>query len=119
MAVLGSNTLNHSADLALQRAGSTKLTLTSTGVTVTGVLLGTSNAPQSSAAAVGSYQLCRNSSGATVNADATVAGSSLKPSYGIDGGGWIGVEPSPAGTWRNMSSANLASNRHGLFQRIS
>jgi hypothetical protein len=72
-----------------------------------------------SAGAVGSYQLCRNSSGATVNADATVAGSNLKQSVGLDGSNWIAVEPSPAGTWRNMSSANLSANRHALFQRIS
>lgn len=36
MAVLGSNTLNHSDNLLIQRAGSTKLTVTSTGTTVDG-----------------------------------------------------------------------------------
>jgi hypothetical protein len=38
MAVLGSNTLNHSADLLIQRAGTTRITVTSAGITVGGTL---------------------------------------------------------------------------------
>jgi hypothetical protein len=38
MAVLGSNTLNHSADLLIQRAGATRITVTSAGITVDGTL---------------------------------------------------------------------------------
>ena len=72
-----------------------------------------------SAGAVGSYQLCKNQSGGTINAGATVAGSSLKQGYGSDGGGWFGSEPSPSGTWRHMGSRNIAFTQHGLFQRIS
>jgi hypothetical protein len=41
MAVLGSNTLNHSADLLLQRAGATKVTVTSTGISITGTMTAT------------------------------------------------------------------------------
>jgi hypothetical protein len=40
MAVLGSNTLNHSADLLIQRAGATRITVTSAGITVGGTLNG-------------------------------------------------------------------------------
>jgi hypothetical protein len=36
MAVLGSNSLNHSADLLVQRAGTTRITVTSTGLTLGG-----------------------------------------------------------------------------------
>jgi hypothetical protein len=42
MAVLGSNTLNHSDNLLIQRAGSTKLTVTSTGTEVTGIITASS-----------------------------------------------------------------------------
>jgi hypothetical protein len=38
MAVLGSNTLNHSADLLIQRAGATRITVTSAGITVGGTI---------------------------------------------------------------------------------
>jgi hypothetical protein len=36
MAALGPNTLNHSADLFIQRAGATRITVTSTGLTLAG-----------------------------------------------------------------------------------
>jgi hypothetical protein len=71
------------------------------------------------AGAIGAYQLCRNSSGASISAGATTAGSNLKQSVGIEGGNWNTAEPSPAGTWRNMSSAALNNNRHHIFQRIA
>jgi hypothetical protein len=41
MAVLGSNTLNHSANLLIQNAGNTKLTVTTTGITVAGTMAAT------------------------------------------------------------------------------
>jgi trimeric autotransporter adhesin len=40
MAVLGTNTLNHTADLLIQRAGTTRITVTSAGITVGGTLNG-------------------------------------------------------------------------------
>jgi hypothetical protein len=73
----------------------------------------------SAAEAVGSYQLCKVHTGGTVNSNATVAGSNLKQSVGLDGSNWIAVEPSPAGTWRNMSSANTLQGRHAIFQRVA
>ena len=82
-------------------------------------ITGTAAAATTVAGAVGAYQLCKNQSGGTINAGATVAGSSLKQGYGDDGGGWFGSEPSPSGTWRHMGSRNMAFTQHGLFQRIA
>jgi hypothetical protein len=73
----------------------------------------------SAAGAVGSYQMCLVLAGGTVNSNATVAGSNLRQSVGLDGSNWIAVEPPPAGTWRNMSSANTLQNRHSIFQRTA
>ena len=67
MAVLGSNSLNHSADLLVQRAGTTRITVTSTGLTLGGdVILGNAGTATNHA----------------VRADRTISTGS-----GIDGGG--------------------------------
>jgi hypothetical protein len=60
MAVLGSNTLNHSADLLIQRAEITRITVTSTGITVGGSLDASGAVTASSFTATNQNAIFRN-----------------------------------------------------------
>lgn len=68
---------------------------------------------------IGTYAICRNVSGGTINDNVTVAGSLLDDTKWTSGGVITAIGGSAfPGTWRNMGQPNL-NNEFGIYKRVA
>jgi hypothetical protein len=68
---------------------------------------------------VGSIRLMKNISGGTISGGASVAGSSLYPSYATSAGVITAIASSPAGTWKCIVETGISNNDFAEFLRVS
>lgn len=77
--------------------------------------------PSTTFSGVGTYMLCRNTSGGSIARGATTAGSNLVSAFWDDSAGAMvdGGGGALGGTWRNMGGGSVAPSDASLFVRIS
>lgn len=101
-------------DGALTAGGSQVITTAGNGLTKSTATLAIDT---NNGGGVGSYYLARNSSGSTVNNNATTAGSNLRAVI-WNGSAWVD-SAALSGTWRNVSGQNMPNTGFGLFIRTA
>lgn len=78
----------------------------------------TGNLDIDSSGGLGKSKIMRNFSGASIAADATIAGGSLRFAYFLSTGN-IAIFGAAVGTWKNTSGGTLLLNDFGEFTRIA